>query len=301
MFTGEIKRARSKRPLYVALGFVAVIIVILLLVPMPFTVKTTFELVPVTTVDVLAPRDGTIGEVTVAAGGVVAKGAVIAKYDVSAAEQQIPALEKEVEQVEKSPVPAKPNPRAKAVATKAEAALKTADLALEKATTAAKGKQTPALATAKKKQEAATAALAKARATVGLSKEEYDAKLAAVKALLDGAKAQVASVNVYAPASGVLSLGSLEKGKPVTRDAKIALVEDTSKLKAIVKVPPGEKVIKGQGVELVLPQGKYRVLFDSDAKGDLAEAMFDNAKGELVSGLKGEAHIEGTQRSIVSR
>lgn len=301
MFTQEIKRARSKRPLYIAIGFIALIVVIILIVPMPFTVKSTFELVPVTTVDVLAPRAGAIGEVTVASGGVVAKGAVIAKYDIAVAEQQLPSLEKEVEKLEALPPVARPNPKAKAAVTKAESALAAADLALQKATTAAKGKQTPALATAKKKQEAATAALAKARAAIGLTKEEREAQLTAAKGALQAAKAQVASVNVYAPASGVLTLAGLEQGKEVTKDAKVGLVEDTSKLKAIVKIPAGETIVKGQGVELVVPQGKYRVLFDADAKGDLAEAMFDNAKGELTSGLEGEANIEGTQRSIVSR
>lgn len=300
MFTQELKRSRSKRPLSIAIGFVALIIVMILIVPMPFTVKSTFELAPVTTVDVVAPRNGTIAEVSVASGVVVAQGSVIAKYDIAAAEQHIPALEKEVEKLEKPPV-ARPNPKLKAAVVKAEAALKAADLALEKATTAARGKQTPALAAAKKKQEAATAAREKARAALGPTKEEQEAQLTAARTALRDARAQVASVNVYAPASGMLTITALEKGKEVTKDAKVARVEDTSKLKAIVKVPAGEKVIKGQGVELVLPQGKYRVLFDSDAKDEVAQAMFDNAKGELSSGLKGEAHIEGTQRSIVSR
>lgn len=54
-------------------------------------------------------------------------------------------------------------------------------------------------------------------------------------------------------------------------------------------------------VELVLPNGKKRVIFDSDARGDLAEAEFDNAKGELTVGVRGDAHIEGAQRSLVAR
>ena len=72
-------------------------------------------------------------------------------------------------------------------------------------------------------------------------------------------------------------------------------------MKALVKVPAGEVVLKGQGVELALPGGNKRVLFDSDAKGDLAEAEFDNAKGEFTVGARGEANIEGTQRSLVSK
>lgn len=299
MFTGEIRRARSKRPYYIALGFVVVVVAIVLLIPMPFTVKSTFELAPVTTVEVIAPRDGVIAEVPVARG-VVGRGSIIAKYDIAAAELQVPTLEKQIEQLEKPPV-ARPNPKVKANLKKAEAALKAADATLEKAKTAAKGKQTPALATAQKKQLAATAAMEKARAAVGLSKEEREQQLTAAKAALEAVKAELASVNIYAPDSGALTLTGLEKGKAVTKGEKLAVVADNTKLKAIVKVPAGETIKKGQGVELVLPRGKWRVLFDSDAKGDVAEAMFDNAKGELSVGLKGEANIEGTQRSIVSR
>lgn len=297
MFTGEIQRSRSKRPLVIGVIFVVVVVGLVLIVPMPYDVPSTFVLAPLSTVELTAPREGTIAEVTSTTGAVVAKGSIIAKYDVSDAEKRLPDLEKQVASLEKQPA-VKPNPKAKAAVAKAEGALKAADAALAKAKK--KGKK-PAIAAALKKQQAAAAALEKAQAAVGLSKEELEKQLAAAQQARDAAKAQVASATIFAPASGVLTLVDLEKGRAVAKDAKIAVVEDTSKLKAMVKVPPGEKVVKGQGVELVLPKGKKRVLFDADAKGDTAEAEFDNAKGELTVGLRGDANIEGTQRSIVSR
>lgn len=300
MFTGEIKRARSKRPLYIGLGFVVLIVALVVVIPMPHNVPSTFVLAPISTAELTAPRDGTIGDVTSATGAVVGKGAVIAKYDVADSEKKLAELEKQLAVIEKQAA-VKPNPRAKAAVTKAEAALKMAQAALDKATSAAKGKKTPALAAAEKKKAQAADALEKAKTSVGMTKEEAERQLTGTKGALDAVKAEIAAATIFAPGSGVLTLINLEKGKAVAKDAKIAVVEDTSKLKALVKVPAGETVVKGQGVELTLPAAKKRLLFDADAKGDIAEADFDNAKGELAVGLRGEANIEGTQRSIVSR
>ncbi|MDP1823340.1 MAG: hypothetical protein Q8L48_08865 [Archangium sp.] len=293
MFTGEIQRSRSKRPLVIGIVTVVLVAGLVLIVPMPHTVPSTFVLAPISTVELAAPRDGTIAEISSSTGAIVAKGSIIARYDVAEAEKKLPDLEKQVASLEKQPA-IKPNPKAKAAVTRAEGALAAAEAAVKKA----KGKK---VAAAEKKRRAAAAALEKAKAAVGMSKEELEQQLTAAQQALTAAKAQVASANIFAPASGVLTLIELEKGRAVVKDAKIAVVEDTSKLKAMVKVPAGEKVVKGQGVELVLPAAKKRVLFDADAKGDVAEAEFDNAKGELTVGLRGEANIEGTQRSIVSR
>ena len=300
MFTGEIKRARSKRPLYIGLGFVVLLVALVLVIPMPHNVPSTFVLAPISTVELNAPRDGTIGEVTSATGSTVGKGAVIAKYDVADAEKRAPELEQHLAAIEKQAA-VKPNPKARAAVTRAEGALKAAVVVFDKATAAAKGKKTPALAAAEKKKTQATDALEKAKTSVGMTKEEAAKLLASTKEALDAVKAQIAAASILAPASGVLTLIEVEKGKAVTKDAKIAIVEDTSKLKAMVKVPAKEVVVKGQGVELSLPTAKKRVLFDADAKGDVAEAEFDNAKGEFSVGMHGEANIEGTQRSIVSR
>ena len=293
MFTGEIRRARSKRPLVIGLLFLVLVVGLILIVPFPHTVPSTFVLAPLNTVELTAPRDGTIAELTSSKGAIVAKGSIIAKYDVSEAEKKVPELEKQVDALSKI-APSKPNPKAKAAIAKAEAALKAAETAVEKAP---KAKQAAAV----KKKEAAAAALEKAKKALGLSAEELEQQLTAAKDALAAAKAQVASGSIFAPASGVLTLIELEKGRTVTSGAKIAVVEDTSKLRAIVKIPAGEVVVKGQGVELVLPAAKKRVLFDADAKGDVGEAEFDNARGELTVGVRGEANIEGTQRSLVSR
>ena len=301
MFTGEIQRSRSKRPLIIGLIFFILVVGLVLIVPMPHTVKSTFVLAPISVTELTAPRDGTIAELISTTGAVVARGALIARYDVAEVEKQLPELEKQLAALEKQ-TPTKPNPNAKANLAKAQAALKAADAALAKAKKTARGKKTPALAAAEKKQKAASDALEKLKtAPTGLTRDELAKQVAAAKEAVVNAKAQIAAGAILAPAAGVLTLIALEKGRAVTKDTKIAMVEDIAKLKALVKVPNGEAVVKGQGVELLLPSGPKRVLFDADAKGDLAEAEFDNARGEFTVGARGEANIEGTQRSLVSR
>ncbi len=302
MFTGEIQRSRSKRPLVITVIAILLIVGILVVVPMPYTVKSTYVLAPVSTIPLIALRDGVIGDVSATTGSVVAKGSLIAKYDVSELEKKLPELEEQLATLEKQK-PAKPNPKAKAALVKAQNALKAADAALEKAQKAAKGKKTPALAAAEKKQKAAALAVEKATPAPGaeLSKEELEKKLTETKDALANAKAGIASASILAPASGVLTLIELEKGKTVAKDAKLAQVDDTAKLKAVVKVPSGEAITKGMGVVLVLPAGNKRVIFDNDAKGEVAEAEFENAKGEFSVGASGEANIEAAERSLVSR
>ena len=281
--------------------FFILVVGLVLIVPMPRTVKSTFVLAPGSSVELTAPRDGTISEVSSTTGAIVAKGSIIAKFDVSEAEKKIPVLELQISIMEKPAVRANPKV-AKAAVVKAEAALKAAEAAVAKAKKAAKAKKTtPAMVAAEKKRVAAAAEVEKARAAVGMSREEVDKLLAADKVELAAAKAVVATGSLLAPGSGVLTLVDLEKGRAVAKGARIAVVEETARLKAMVKVPAGEEVLKGQGVELVLPSGGKRVLFDADARNDVAEAEFDNARGEFTVGLRGDANIEGTQRSLVSR
>ncbi len=301
MFTGEIQRARSKRPLVIGLISIIAVVGLVLVVPMPHTVKSTYVLAPLNTVELTAPREGTLGEIVSTTGSVVTRGALIAKYDVSAAEQKIPELEKQLATLEKQK-PSKPNPKVKAALEKAEAAHKAAAAALARAKKTARGKKTPALAAAEKKWKAAVAAVEKAStAPPGLSREELEKQVTAAKEALAAAQTEVAAAPILSPAAGVLTLIELEPGKHLAKEAKLAVVEDVAKLKALVKVPAGEVVLKGQGVELVLPGGNKRVLFDADAKGDVVEAEFDNAKGQFAVGARGEANIEGTQRSLVSK
>lgn len=300
MFTGEIQRSRSKRPLVIGAVFVVIVVAIVLLLPMPRTLKSTFVLVPFASVEVTAPRDGTIAEVVSPTGTTVARGAVIAKLDTSELDQQVAALEKQAATLEQQKA-AKPNPKAKAAVTKAEGALKAATAALEKATKAAKGKKTPALAAAEKKKAAAEAALEKARAAAGPAGDEAGKLLTGVQEQLAALKKQLAEAVVLAPGSGLLSVSGLDKGASVKAGAKLGTVDDVSKLKARVKEPAGEPLKKGQAVELVLSSGKRRVLFDADGKDGVADAEFDNTKAPLAVGLTGEAEIEGEQRSLVSR
>ncbi len=300
MFTGEIQRARSKRPLFIFLGFIALVGVLVLLVPMPRTVKSTFVLLPASTVELVAPRDGVIAELVSASGSTVGKGSIIAKYDVADAEKQVPELEKKLAALEQfKAAGGKPTPKAKAALTKAEGALKASEAALEKATKAAKGKTTPAVTAAQKKHDAAQAALDTARAAVGPAPEQLEPELTAAQAALTSLKAEIAAAVVLAPGSGVLTLEGLDKGATLKAGARLGVVDDVSKLRAQVKVPAGEPIKKGQGVELVFPTSRKHVLFGGEAKGDVAEGEIDNANGEFKAGTTGEADIEGEQRSVI--
>lgn len=294
---------RSKRPLVIALCTLILVLSALLAVPLPHTLKSSYVLTPAGTLTLLAQRDGVIGEVSFQSGAVVTRGALIARYDVSALEQNLPLLEQQLAVLEKRQ-PGKPDWKARGALAKAQRALKAADADLERARKAANGKRTPALTAAERQQKTAAAAVKRATPPLGtgLTRRELEKKIAETKEAIASAKAAIASADIVAPASGVITLVALEKGKPVARDEKIATVEDTGKLKAVVKIPSGEEVRKGMGVVLTLPSGgTQHALFAADARADVAEAELDNAKGELTAGAQGAADIEATERSLVSR
>lgn len=284
----------------IGLIFVLVVVLIVLLVPMPRALPATYTMAAGSVAEVTAPRDGVVLEILSADGSLVAKGTVIAKYDNAELNKKSEDLTKTIEGLEERKAKGgKVSPAAKAALTKAEAALKKETAALEKATKAGKGKTTPAMTAAQKKVDAAQAALEKAQAAVGPTGEALDKELADRKAELDAVKAELSAGNIVSPGSGLLTL-KLDKGAAVKKDALLGDVQETTKLKAQVKVPPGEDITKGQAVELtVSPGNKRRLTFSGPAKNDVAEAEFDNQKGELKLGATGEATIEGAQRSIL--
>lgn len=303
MPTGETQRSRSKRPLVITLFALILVMSALLAVPLPHTVKSSYVLTPAGTFTLLAQHDGVIGEVNSQSGAVVTRGAIIARYDVVALEEKLPVLEQQLATFEKRQ-PGKPDFKARAALAKLQRALKSADAALEKARKVANGKKTSALTAAEKQQKTAAAAVVRATPPLGtgLTQRELEKKIAETKEAIASARSFIASADIIAPASGVITLTALEKGKPVAMDAKIATVEDTGRLKALVKVPSGEAVLKGMGVVLTLPGGgTQRTIFEADARGDVAEAQLNNAKGELAAGAQGDADIEATERSLVWR
>jgi multidrug efflux pump subunit AcrA (membrane-fusion protein) len=296
MFTQEIKRSRSKRPLFIGIVLVVIVAAVVLLVPIPRTLKTHFVLQPGATTEVHAPRDGVLVEVVTTDGALVAKGSVIAKYDVSTLEQQIADLEKSLAALEEKkgrPAP----PKVRAAVGKAEAALKAAEAALAKATKAGK---TP-MAAATKKRDAAASALEKLKASAGPAPEVIEQELATSREALTALQTQLLQATMVSPATGVLTLSGVEKGSSVKAGAKLGVVDDVTKLKAVVDVPTGETVGKGQSATLLLDDGKRRVMFDAEAKGETAEILFDNSRGELKAGAKGDAELDGTPRSVLAR
>lgn len=300
MFTGEIRRARSKRPMVIGLIFVLVVVLVVLLVPMPRALPATFTLVPGSVTAVTAPRDGVVAEVITADGAMVARGTVIAKYDVSEAQKKSEELTRKIEALEERKASGgKVSPAAKAAVTKAEAALKKETAALEKATRAGKGKTTPAMTAAQKKVDAAKAALEKAQLAAGPVGEALDKEIADQKAALEGVKTELTSASITSPRAGILFL-KLEKGAALKGNDALGDVKETAKLLAEVKVPAGEDIAKGQAVEIALaPNNKKRLTFIGPAKNDVAQAEFDNSKGEAKPGATGDATIEGQQRSIL--
>lgn len=292
MFSAELERSRSKGPLVIGIVFVVLVVGIILLLPMPHTVKSTFVLVPTASATVTAPRDGVIAEIVATPGLAIARGSVIAKYDTTSLEKQLAELQAKLAPLEQQKA-AKPNPGAKAALPKAEAALTAATAAVEKATG-------PAKAAAEKRKLAAEEALEKAR-VAAITPEEAGKLLATTQESIAALKAQLADATLLAPGSGVLTLDALAKGTAVKTGEKLGVVEDVSKLKARVKAPADEPLKKGQAVELLLAAGKRRVTFDADAKDGVADAEFDNSKNPLAAGLTGDAEIEGAQRSLLAR
>lgn len=277
-----------KRALVFVLLLIIIGLAVALLVPMPRGVPSDFVLVAHTRIDVAATREGAFTEITPA--GFVNKGATLAKYDLAPLEAKKAQLEKQIASLTRQ-LHAPPNPNAATNLLKAEAALKAAKTALTKARPAKK-------AAAQKKVKAAEVALEKAKAALPKPAFELEKPLAEVNMVLESVNSQLAEPYVVAPLNGLFA-PSAEVGKTVSARDVIGTVEDSSRLKAQVRVPQGESIKRGQVAVLQLPKGKKRVSFDGDAKSGVAEAEFDNTKGDLKAGLQGAAEIEGEPRTLV--
>ena len=299
MFTGEIRRARSKRPLVIAVTFAVVVVAIVLLVPLPHPLPSTYTLLPAATLDVTAPRDAVVTEVSTADASQVGKGMVLAKFDVSDAEKRLPEAKALLADLEERKAGKKKPTAAQLTAVKkAEAARVAASVAVEKLEK--KGVTGAKLNGAKTKLELSEQALEKAKLALGPAANQLDAALEAAKQDVATLEAQLAAPTLLASGSGLLELKGLTKGQHVKAGEVLAVIKDVAKLKAQVKVPAGEAIVKGQAVELTLEGSKKRFVFEGPAMGDLAWAEVDNKAGAWRPGMSGEAVIDGTQRSLLS-
>lgn len=278
----------SGRSVVIALVLILILGAVALFVPMPRTVTSSFTLEPHAKLDVTAPREGAFSEVT--AAGMVNKGAVLAKYDLAPLEARKVEIEKQIAALTKQ-LQAPPNPNAAGNFVKAQSALKAAQVALTKAKPKKK-------AAAQKKVKAAELALEKATAALPKPASDFEKPLQELNVVLDSVTTQLAQSTVVAPVTGVFA-PAIEVGKTVLVGASVGSVEDSSKLKAVVKQPEGETIKRGDAVVLLLPKAKKRVAFDGDAKNGFAEAMFDNAKGDLKAGATGTAELEGAPQPLV--
>lgn len=302
MFTGEIQRSRSKKPFVLAFVVVAIIAAVVLFMPFPRTVKSTFTLVGATSTDVKAVRAGKVAEVVSASGKSVSAGDPLLKLEAGDAEKALTEAQSKLDALNKlKPAPAKDAAKSAQEVKKAEAALKVADKALEVARAKAKGKPAPAVAKAEKKQKAASAALEKAKSKARLSEADLKAQLAEQEKAVAAAKAELDGCTLKAPASGVVAGLRVVKGAVLEKDAVVAKVEGAAKLKAVVEEPATQKLKKGMALELVLASGgRKKLLFDDDAKDGKAVAEFDNAKGEFEPGMGGTAEITGDDTNLLS-
>jgi len=301
MFTGEIQRSRSKKPFVVGCLLALLVVAVILFMPYPRTVKSTFTLQGATSTEVKALASGTVLEVVSASGKSVTSGAPLLKLDPAAAEKLVADAQAKVDALGKlKPASAKDAAKSQADVKKAEAAWQAASKALEAAREKAKDKKTPAVAKAEKKEKAAAAALEKAKAKAKPTEADLKAQLADAQKALDAAKAELAACAVTAPVSGVVAGLRLAKGASVAKNDVVALVESTAKLKALVDEPANQPLRKGQVLELLLDSGRKKLLLDDDAKGGKAVAEFDNASGELQPGMAGTAEISGDDTNLLS-
>lgn len=283
MFTGEIQRSRSKAPLITGLLVLVVILLIVLLVPMPHAISTTFTLEPESSTPLAAPRAGTIAEVLITDGATIGKGTPIAKYDVAAAEAELATARDRLALADRKLTPAMTT-----ALKKSDAALKAATAALKKAPRAKKD-------AAQKKVDAAQAAYEKAQAAIPPQPEELET----LKARIAELEKQVAEGTITAPAEGKLTLSGLTRGAAVEANAKLGKIENVSRLTAVLPVPAGETVEKGLRAELELSTGKRKVPLEGPAEDGKVTALVDNEKNELAAGATGKASIEGKQRSLL--
>ncbi|MEW5741341.1 MAG: hypothetical protein AB1938_20635 [Myxococcota bacterium] len=302
MFTGEIQRSRSKKPFVLAFVLVLIIAAVVLFMPFPRTVKSTFTLVGATSTEVKAARAGKVAEVVSASGKTVNSGDVLLKLEAGDAEKALTEAQTKLDALKaQKPASAKDAAKSAQEIKKAEAALKAAEKALEAAKAKAKGKPNPAVAKAEKKQKAAAEALQKAKAKAKLSEADLKALVAEQEKAVAAAKAEVDGCTVKAPSPGVVAGLRVAKGAALEKDALVAKVEGTSKLKAVVEEPPTQKLRKGMALELIVEGGgRKKLLFDDDAKDGKAVAEFDNSKGEFQPGMGGAVEIAGDDTNLLN-
>lgn len=301
MFTGEIQRSRSKKPFVIGGVLLLVVAAVVLFMPFPRTVKSTFTLAGGTSTEVKAGKAGKVLEVVSASGKSVATGAPLLKLEGGDADQRVTELTAKLDALSKTkPAPAKEAAKSAAEVKKAGAALKAAEKALAAAEAKAKGKKTPAVAKAEKKLKAATDALEKVKARARPGEAELKAQTEETQKALDAAKAEAAAATITAPVPGFVAGLRLAKGADVAKDDVVALIEGSAKLKAIVEEPAGQPLRKGMHVELLLDSGRKKLELDEDAKNGKAVAAFDNAKGELQPGLGGAVEISGDDTNLLN-
>ena len=273
MFEQHTRRANSKTPLIAGVIALVVVAAIVLFVPWPHTVKSTFTIEPASTSAVMAPRAGQLAEVKVKSGDVVKKGDVLATYDTTEAVERQGALETQLAELQKQ-----------ADAVGLTAAMDRVKRAEE---------QPASAADLDRAHEALTRLESKPQVA------ELAAQLTQAKDALTAVQEEQQQVNIIAPASGTVAELTAVPAGALTAGQSLAVIEETERVKAVVAVPAGETVKPGQVMTLELPNAEKRRVKVEDAADGKVEATLENPEGTLAVGTSGPVKIEGLNRSIL--
>lgn len=273
MFDNHLPRSRSKLPLFLALGVAVALAAVLMFLPWPHTIESTYTLEPASSVPVLAPRAGAVGAVLVKPGDVVTRGQVLAKFDVAAATETQTQLEEQLADLQKQADTAGLTAAMDRVKRAEEQPASVADL------------------------DRAHEALVRLESKPGVS--DLSAQLKLANESLARVQEEQQMNTIVAANAGTIGTVSVKAGDALTNGQAVATVDETTKLKAVLSVPAGEPVKAGNVVTLDLADGKRRLrIEDTDAEGKVITTI-ENPTGSLAVGSTGKAVIEGPQRSLL--
>jgi multidrug resistance efflux pump len=300
---------RSAKPALIAGAIVlALVALIVLAVPWPYSTTAAVVLRATRSVPVTVPRAGTLAAVRVAEGQRVVKGAILATYDGADAKKRREAAEARVSAAEARLRRASEKPRVarkKADLDRVQGQVKRLQADLDRAMAKAKNKKTPAVNAAARKVAAGKAALAKAQkaydaSLLVLNVDALQREMAAASRERDAARAEEGG-SITAPDDGDIVQISVRPG-PVALGAPFARLEDPRTLVAVIALAPRDlhAAKPGQPVTVTLG-GKFRPSTVQRVTENGVEVAVDNTSMALNSAAKGEATLDLGGRSLLSR
>lgn len=276
------------------------------LVPLPYVVNGTYELVARNSLNVEVAREGVVGSVAVKDGDWVEAGALIFSYDTEAAKKRLADAEKKVAELQKKAEksgPGKKAAEARKKLEKAQAKLKEEQADLEKAK--AKGKKA-AIAKQEKTVKKAEGAVAKAQkaldsASAASGGGEAKADLDKAVAELAAVKAQTEAAPFNAPVAGFVRELKAKAGDEVKVGSVVCVLDDTKVLTVKMAAEKGGEPLKeGQKATLSVGGKKVDVKVEKIINGE-PRGTIENPKNELKPGEKGSLTVDTGGRTLLSK